>query len=149
MWGSDAACIQVKCSLITTVILERKMREWRPCGAKKEVPVKEKTGSSQREIETPRKTKSTLSLDLNFRVSIRYQQSEPTCLATQSCLTLRPPWTVACQALLSMGTLQARILEWVAILFSRESSQPRDQTWISCTGSQILYCWATKEAHIS
>ena len=29
------------------------------------------------------------------------------------------------------GILQARILEWVAMLFSRESSQPRDQTQVS------------------
>ena len=36
------------------------------------------------------------------------------------------PWTVACQAPLSMGILQARILEWVAVPFSRGSSQPRD-----------------------
>ena len=30
------------------------------------------------------------------------------------------------------GIFQARILEWVAIPFSRESSQPRDQTLVSC-----------------
>jgi hypothetical protein len=30
------------------------------------------------------------------------------------------------------GILQARILEWVAIPFSRASFQPRDQTWVSC-----------------
>ena len=30
------------------------------------------------------------------------------------------------------GILQARILEWVAISFSRGSSQPRDRTWVSC-----------------
>ena len=42
-------------------------------------------------------------------------------LVTQSCLTVTP-WTVACQASLSMGILQARILEWVAISFSRGSS---------------------------
>ena len=30
------------------------------------------------------------------------------------------------------GVLQARILEWVAISFSRGSSQPRNQTWVSC-----------------
>ena len=29
------------------------------------------------------------------------------------------------------GILQARILEWVAFPFSRESSQPRDQTQVS------------------
>ena len=35
-------------------------------------------------------------------------------------------WTVALQVPLSMGFSQARILEWVAIFFSRGSSQPRD-----------------------
>ena len=30
------------------------------------------------------------------------------------------------------GSLQARILEWVAIPFSRGASRPRDQTWVSC-----------------
>ena len=42
------------------------------------------------------------------------------------------PWSVALQAPLSMVTLQARILEQVAISFSRESSLPRDQTSVSC-----------------
>ena len=37
-------------------------------------------------------------------------------------------WTVAYQAPPDHGILQARILEWVAISFSRRSSQPRDQT---------------------
>ena len=36
------------------------------------------------------------------------------------------PWTVALQAPLSKGILQARTLEWVALLFSRGSFQPRD-----------------------
>ena len=42
------------------------------------------------------------------------------------------PWTVARQAPLSMEVLQASILEWVAMTSSRGSSQPRDQTCISC-----------------
>ena len=40
------------------------------------------------------------------------------------------PWTVAHKTPLSMGILQARIPEWVAIPFSRGSSQPRDQTHV-------------------
>ena len=48
------------------------------------------------------------------------------CLVNQSCPTLVNPWTVAFQAPLSMGILQARILEWVAMPSSRGSSQPRD-----------------------
>ena len=41
-------------------------------------------------------------------------------------------WTVACQAPLSMGILQARMLEWVAIPLSRGSSWPWDGTRVSC-----------------
>ena len=44
------------------------------------------------------------------------------------------------------GILQARILEWIAISFSRGSSWGRDQTHISCIGKWILYHWATWEA---
>ena len=38
------------------------------------------------------------------------------------------------------GILQPRILKWVAFSFSKGSSQPRDQTCVSCIVSQILYC---------
>ena len=43
------------------------------------------------------------------------------------------------------GIFQARILEGVAIPFSRGSSQPRDQTPISCISRWVLYHWATRE----
>ena len=56
------------------------------------------------------------------------------------------PWTVACQAPLSMEILQAIILEWVAISSSRGSSPPRDWTCVSCIGRLILYHWATWES---
>ena len=45
------------------------------------------------------------------------------------------------------GISQARILEWVAISFSRLSSQPRAQTHVSGIGRQILHHWVTREAH--
>ena len=46
-------------------------------------------------------------------------------LSLLSCVRLfMTPWTVACQAPLSMRILQTRILEWVAMPFSRESSNP-------------------------
>ena len=46
------------------------------------------------------------------------------------------------------GLLQARILEWVAIPFSRGSSWPRDQTWVSHTAGKCFNLWATREANI-
>ena len=44
------------------------------------------------------------------------------------------------------GILQAGILEWVAIPFSRESSQPRNRTWVSCIAGKFFTVWATREA---
>ena len=46
------------------------------------------------------------------------------------------------------GITQARILELVAISFSRGSFQLRDWTRISYTGRWILYHWATKKAQV-
>ena len=43
------------------------------------------------------------------------------------------------------GSLEARILEQVAISFSKGSSRPRDQTRVCCIGRQILYCTATRD----
>ena len=51
-------------------------------------------------------------------------------------------WTRARQALHVHGILQARILEWVAMPFSRGSSRPRDQirvSYVSFTGRRVLY----------
>ena len=45
------------------------------------------------------------------------------------------------------GILQARILEWVAISFSRGSSPPRNWTRVSCISGRIFTNWAMKEAH--
>ena len=57
-------------------------------------------------------------------------------------------WTVAHEAPLSMGILQARTLEWVAMSSSRQSSWPRNWTHISCISCisrQILSHCATWE----
>ena len=56
------------------------------------------------------------------------------------------PWTVARQAPLSMGILQTRILEWVAMSASRGSFQPRDRTRVSCITGRFFTSWATREA---
>ena len=46
------------------------------------------------------------------------------------------------------GILQARVLEWVAIPFSRGSSRARDRTWVSCTEGRFFTARATREALI-
>ena len=63
---------------------------------------------------------------------------------TQSCPTLWDPkdYTVH-------GILQARILEWVALPFSRGSFQPRDRTQVSGIAGRFFTSWATREAQNS
>ena len=48
------------------------------------------------------------------------------------------PQTVAWEAPLSMGILQARILEWVAMISSRGSSRPRNRTRVSCIAGRFF-----------
>ena len=60
-----------------------------------------------------------------------------------SCIRLCDP--MDCSSFVH-GIFQARILGRVAISFSRGSSWPRDWTWVSCIGRQILYHWAAREA---
>ena len=53
------------------------------------------------------------------------------CLVTQLCPTLCNPWTAACQAALSMGILQAGILEWTGPPgdLTNPGTEPRSPTW--------------------
>ena len=66
-------------------------------------------------------------------------------LVTQSCLTLCDPMVCSLPGSSVLGILQA-ILEWVAILFSRVFSQPRDWTWVSWIVGRFFTIWATREA---
>ena len=67
-------------------------------------------------------------------------------LATKLCSTLWDPMDYGPLGSSVHGISQSRILEWVAISFSRVSSWSRDWTCVLCIGRQILYRWATKEA---
>ena len=53
-------------------------------------------------------------------------------LIVQLCLTVCNSLDCSPQGSSVHGILRARILEWIAILFSRGSSRPRDQTQVSC-----------------
>ena len=57
-------------------------------------------------------------------------------------------YSVAHQATLSMGVLQARTMERVAIPFFQGSFQLRNWTWVSCIASRFFIVWTTREDHI-
>ena len=64
----------------------------------------------------------------------------------QSCPTLCDPMDCSLPGSSLHGILQARVLEWVAIAFSRGSSWPRDRTWVSRIPGRRFNLWATRES---
>ena len=64
---------------------------------------------------------------------------------TQSCLTLCYPMDCSLPASSVHGMFQAIVLEWIAISFSRVSSQTRDWIWVSRIVDRHFTIWATRE----
>ena len=70
-------------------------------------------------------------------------------LVTQACPAVWDPMDCSPQDSSVDGILQARILEWVTIPFSRGSSWPRDRIQVSCMAGRFFINWATIEPHLS
>ena len=66
----------------------------------------------------------------------------------QSCLNLCELMDCCLPGSSGHGILQTKMLEWLAILFSRGSSQPRDRTQFSCISDWFFTIWATREAQV-
>ena len=66
-------------------------------------------------------------------------------LVTQSCLTFCDPMDCSPPGSSVHGILQARILEWVSVHFSRGSSWTRDRTRVSCVAGRFFTVWATRK----
>ena len=73
------------------------------------------------------------------------------CSDPKLCPTLWDPIDCSLPGSSVHGIFQARILEWVAISYSRESSQPRDRTHRSCIGRRTFFLttWATWETPLN
>ena len=65
-------------------------------------------------------------------------------VVAQSCPTLCDPMDCSPPGSAVHGILQARILEWVAISFSRGSSQTRDQAQIACIVGRLFTVWVPR-----
>ena len=59
-------------------------------------------------------------------------------LVAKSCPTLCDPMECSPPRSSILRISQARILEWVAISFSKGSSRPRDQTCVSCLAGRLF-----------
>ena len=91
---------------------------------------------SNRDLMLQRNTKDNFLLCLHRREDMLVALSCPTLCNPMDCST---PGSSVCEI------FQARVLEWVAISFFRGSSQPRDQTWVSCIAGRCFTIWAIRE----
>ena len=66
--------------------------------------------------------------------------------SAQSCPTVCDPVDCSLPGFSVHWIFQARVLEWVALSFSRGSSWPRDRTQVSCIAGRCFTLWATREA---
>ena len=76
----------------------------------------------------------------NLRNEVKWSE------VTQLCPTLCDPVDCSPPGSSVHGILQARVLEWVTISFSRGSSWPRYRTQVSHIGGRCFNLWATREA---
>ena len=79
---------------------------------------------------------------LHLFTSLILKRSCGKLLVAQWCPTLCDPRDYSPPGSSVHGICQARILEWVAISFSRGSSQPRDWTQVSCVAGRLFTIWA-------
>ena len=80
-----------------------------------------------------------------FKVKLVFCVCVCVCEVAQLCLTLCDPMVYSLPGSSVHGILQARVLDWVAISFSRGSSRPMDQAQVSCLASRRFTVWATRE----
>ena len=69
-------------------------------------------------------------------------------LVTKSCMTLCDPMDYSLPGSSVHEILQARILKWVAISFSRWSAQPRNRTRVSCIAGGFFANWAMRKLEL-
>ena len=80
----------------------------------------------------------------SFCLSSYLPVDQPQCVCTQSYLTLCSSVDCSPSGSSVLGVFQSRILEWVAISFSRGSSRPRDWAQVSCISRWNLYFWPVR-----
>ena len=69
-------------------------------------------------------------------------------LVAQLCLTPYNPMNNSLPGSSVNGILQARMLKWLASLFSKGSSQPRDWTPVPCIAGRFFTIWTTRTAAV-
>ena len=98
----------------------------------------------------PFKVCTSIALSISTELwNHHYSQFEKKMKVVQLCLTFSDPMDCSPPDSSVHGILQARMLECVDIPFSRGSSWPRNQTWVSYIAGRFFTIWATREAPVN
>ena len=100
-----------------------------------------RNGKDKKSVTVKEEKKDKSEMTENVYMSNRKESA-----VAQSCPALCNPVDCSPPGFSVHGILQARVLEWVAISFSRGSSQSRDRTWVSRIRDRRFNLWATREA---
>ena len=92
------------------------------------------------EIDLSEEIREFVNREKRIKISLKTETE-----VAQSRPTLCEPMDCSLRGSSIHGISQARILEWVAISFSRESSQPRDRSWVSHIVGRCFTIWAAWE----
>ena len=103
-------------------------------------------GAASSEVAVAAVAKMISPLTTSLPYSPHWNRYATLCSVAQSCLSLCDPLDCSSPGSSLHGIFQARILEWVAISFSKWSSPPRDQTCVSCIAGGFFTIWATRDA---
>ena len=101
--------------------------------------------SSQCQGHVNPETVNTIQVQLLITEELLTTMSEWVSEVAQSCLTLCDPMDCSLPGSSLHGILQARILEWAAISFSRGSSRLGDRSRVPCIAGRCFNLWATRE----
>ena len=120
------------------------------------VPSSTKWSISVRSQQVPSVQANSRSPCLSLKDSTRHSDScaphlvfcREGCVSAQLCLTLCDPMNCSLPGSLLRGISQSSILGWVAIPFSKGSSQPRGRTQVSCTAGGLPAELPVKPIHI-
>ena len=82
-------------------------------------------------------------LGMSLELEVKFQMHVPVCVSRSVMSNFIGSMDCGLRGSSVRGILQARIPEWIAIPFSRGSSQPRDRTPVSCIPGRFFTVWAT------
>ena len=153
-WYTEYSCFQVKHpNIIESTSPQLTMLQWVNSLAKWTEQISEVIKSQKiitvQFINYKNVSQQLEKLSLGGQIRVPVQNSSETVRESevaQSCLTLRDSMDCSLPGSSIHGILQASVLEWGAMSFSRGSSRPRDRTLVSCVAGRFFTIWATREA---